>query len=119
MTEFATAREIVAILVIAAAQLFTARIEQAAGRRLPTLLSVAGGVAIGYVFVALLPKIGLYTGRIMAAEPDGPEILQYRLYLLGLAGLLLYFAADQYRARVPGTGPRSRCIRLSSAPTAR
>jgi hypothetical protein len=99
MPDFALAREAVAILIVAATHVFAARIERAAGRHLPTLLSVAGGVAVGYVFVALLPKMGIFTAKIVAEEPGGPEILQYRLYLLALAGLLLYFAADQYRSR--------------------
>jgi hypothetical protein len=104
MPDLALAREAAAILIVAATHVFAARIEKAAGRHLPTLLSVAGGVAVGYVFVALLPKMGIFSSRILAEEPGTPEILQYRLYLLGLAGLLLYFAADQYRSRGTASG---------------
>jgi hypothetical protein len=99
VNEWVTIRESIAILIIAATHVFSPRIEQAAGRHLRTLLSVAGGVAVGYVFVVLLPKMGLFTGKMMAAEAGSPEILQYRLYLFALAGLLVYFAADQYRLR--------------------
>lgn len=104
MPDLTLAREAVAILAVAATHVFAARIERAAGRHLPALLSVAGGVAVGYVFIALLPKMGIFSARIVADEPGSPEILQYRLYLLALAGLLLYFAADQYRSRGIATG---------------
>lgn len=97
MDELSTIRSAVAMLVIVAMHLLSARIEQAAGTRLRTLLSIAGGIAVGYVFVGLLPKLGVFTAKIVVAEPASPEFVQYRLYLLGLAGLLLYFAADRFR----------------------
>ena len=98
MDELSTIRSAIAMLVIVAMHLLSARIERTAGARLRTLLSVAGGIAVGYVFVGLLPKIGDYTAKIIAAEPASPGFMQYRLYLLSLAGLLLYFAADRFRA---------------------
>ena len=97
MYELSTIRSAIAMLVIVAMHLLSARIERAAGAQLRTLLAVAGGIAVGYVFVGLLPKIGVYTARIVAAEPASPEFVQYRLYLLSLAGLLLYFTADRFR----------------------
>jgi hypothetical protein len=98
MDGLSTLRSAVAMLVIVAMHLLSSRIERAAGARLRMLLSVAGGIAVGYVFVGLLPKIGVFTAKIVAAEPASPEFTQYRLYLLSLAGLLLYFAADRFRA---------------------
>ena len=97
MDELATIRSVIAMLVIVAMHAVSGRMEQAAGARLRTLLSIAGGIAVGYVFVGLLPKIGVSTAKIVAAEPASPEFLQYRLYLLSLLGLLLYFAADRFR----------------------
>ncbi len=104
MEELSTIRSAIAMLVIIAMHLLSGRIERTAGNRLGTLLSVAGGIAVGYVFVGLLPKIGTFTAKIVATEPAAPEFLQYRLYLLGLAGLLLYFAADRFRAGRAGSG---------------
>jgi len=97
MDELSTIRSAIAMLVIVAMHLLSARVERAAGARLRTLLSIAGGIAVGYVFVGLLPKLGVFTAKIVAAEPASPEFMQYRLYLLSLAGLLLYFAADRLR----------------------
>lgn len=97
-------RSAIAMAGIVAMHLLSPRIMDAAGRRLSMLLSIAGGVAVGYVFVGMLPKIGVYTAKIVAAEPQGPEILQFRLYLLSLAGFLVYFAADRFRARAARGG---------------
>ena len=105
MDDLSTIRSAIAMLVIVAMHLLSARVERAVGARLQTLLSVAGGIAVGYVFVALLPKIGVFTAKIVAAEPASPEFLQYRLYLLSLAGLLLYFAADRFRGGRGDSGP--------------
>lgn len=96
------AREAVAVLIVALTHLFATRIEKAAGRRLPLLLSLAGGIAVGYVFVALLPKMGYYTGLYMDAEPGRPDVGRLRLYLFGLLGFLVYFAADRFHARAEG-----------------
>ncbi|MGH8243418.1 MAG: hypothetical protein ACRETY_08735 [Steroidobacteraceae bacterium] len=52
--------------------------------------------------MALLPKMGVQTAHIVAAAPASAEFVQFRLYLVALAGLLLYFVVDRYRARAPG-----------------
>lgn len=103
MADLTLAREAAAIAIVAAAHLFAARIEAVAGTRLRQLLSFAGGVAVGYVFVALLPKMGYYTSEFLDAHPEGPGISQLRLYLFGLGGFLVYFAADRYRAKTDGS----------------
>ncbi len=102
MPDLTLLRQAAAILIVAAAHLFASRIERAAGRRLHPLLSLAGGIAVAYVFVALLPKMGHYTDLFLAANPGLPEISRLRLYLFGLLGFLVYFAADRYRARADG-----------------
>lgn len=52
--------------------------------------------------MGLLPKMGVQTAHIIAAAPESAEFLQFRLYLVALAGLLLYFVVDRYRAHAPG-----------------
>ncbi len=102
MPELTLAREAAAVLVVAAAHLFTGRIERAAGPQLHRLLSLAGGIAVGYVFVALLPKMGHYTDLALEADPAPGALDPLRLYLFGLLGFLVYFAADRYHARADG-----------------
>ncbi len=52
--------------------------------------------------MALLPKMGVQTAHIVTAAPERSEFFQFHLYLVALAGLLLYFVVDRYRARRPG-----------------
>ena len=54
-----------------------------------------GGIAIGYVFLYLLPKLSSYSQFIVLQNPDGWEFLHLRLYLLALFGLLIYLAIDR------------------------
>ena len=102
MADLTLAREALAIAIVAATHLGTARIDAAAGPRLRQLLSLAGGVAVGYVFVALLPKMGYYTRLFVDAHPENPDFGLLRLYLFGLLGFLVYFAADRYHAKSDG-----------------
>lgn len=102
MADLTLAREAVAIAIVAATHLGTARIEAVAGPRLRQLLSLAGGIAVGYVFVALLPKMGYYTGLFLDEHPENPDLGRLRLYLFGLLGFLVYFAADRYQAKSDG-----------------
>lgn len=102
MADLTLVREAVAVAIVAATHLFAARIEAAAGARLRQLLSLAGGIAVGYVFVALLPKMGYYTDLFRQAHPDAPDLSLLRLYLFGLLGFLVYFAADRYHAKADG-----------------
>ena len=102
MADLTLAREAAAVAIVAAAHLFATRIEAAAGARLRQLLSLAGGVAVGYVFVALLPKMGFYTSLFLQANPDMPDVVRLRLYLFALLGFLVYFAADRYHAKADG-----------------
>lgn len=98
MPDLTLLREAMAVLLLAAVHLFAGRIERAAGPQLPRLLSLSGGIAVGYVFVALLPKMGYYTRLAYEADASAPDLVQLRLYLFGLLGFLVYFAADRYQA---------------------
>ena len=50
----------------------------------------SGGVAVGYVTLYLLPKMTDFTLNVIRVEGPQWEILQYRLYLAFLLGLLGY-----------------------------
>ncbi|TDJ24237.1 MAG: hypothetical protein E2O58_06595 [Gammaproteobacteria bacterium] len=59
----------------------------------------SGGIAVGYVTLYLLPKMTDFTLTVIRTEGPQWEILQYRLYLAFLAGLLGYLILErtQYR----------------------
>lgn len=85
------------ILIVAAVQAGYPWIERRSGAHLSVLTALAGGVAVGYVALYLLPKIGDYTAAIVDARPDGRELLHYRLYYFFLGGLIFYFFIDRAR----------------------
>lgn len=86
---------LIGVGIVACVQVAYPWIERRAAGHLPRLVAVAGGVAVGYVALYLLPKIGDYTAALVAARPELPELLQYRLYLFFLAGLVVYFFIDR------------------------
>ena len=53
-------------------------------------VAFSAGIAIGYVFLYLMPKVAVYTHEILVTEPGRSEYAQLRLYLIALLGLLIY-----------------------------
>lgn len=86
---------LISVGIITSAQAAYPWVERRAGESLARITAVAGGIAVGYVALYLLPKIGDYTAALIANQPELPELLQYRLYLFFLAGLVFYFFVDR------------------------
>ena len=59
----------------------------------------SGGIAVGYVTLYLLPKMTDFTLNVIRAEGPQWEILQYRLYLAFLLGLLGYLMVERTHFR--------------------
>lgn len=88
----------IVVLLMAATYILYPRFEKAASAYLHQWIPFTGGVAIGYVFLYLLPKLSDYTNSITVDGVQGVwEILDYRVYLYGLAGFTFYYFVDQYR----------------------
>jgi hypothetical protein len=85
----------VAVLVIAATHIFFPAFDKATAKHRRLLLPFTAGIAIGYVFLYLLPKLSDYTALIIKESAFGWEFLHYRLYLLALVGFLVYLAIDR------------------------
>ena len=89
-----------AILLMAAAYILYPGFEKAASAYQHLWIPFTGGVAIGYVFLYLLPKLSDYTDSIRVDGVQGiREILDYRVYLYGLLGFVFYYFVDQYKAQ--------------------
>ncbi|TDI40339.1 MAG: hypothetical protein E2P02_17205 [Acidobacteria bacterium] len=103
------------ILVLALAGLHVAYpwLEERAARRRHIWVPVSAGIAIGYVFLYMLPKLSDYTRAIIAAEPSGAEFFHYRVFLFALFGFLFYFIVD--RDRLPGHPRAELATSLHSA----
>ena len=75
-------------------------------------LPLSAGVAIGYVFLYLLPKMARYSAAV------GGGAVDTQLYAWALAGLLVFYVVDRRRARRTGTGDiRDRWVQKSSNDT--
>lgn len=93
----------IVILLMAVAHLLYPSFEKAASSFQHLWIPFTGGVAIGYVFLYLLPKLSDYTYYIKVDAVQGTwEILDYRVYLYGLLGFTFYYFVDQYKAQENG-----------------
>ena len=79
-------------------------------------LSFAGGVAVAYVFVHLLPELHRHQGRIEERlEGDGLlAFLEAHVYLLALLGLVVFYGLE----RLVRSSSSSSSPRRSSSPAA-
>lgn len=68
------------------------------------LLSTGGGVAIAYVFVDLLPKLGKSDQIISKSISTIFPYFEKHAYLMALAGFLLFFIVSQSRSFLHGNG---------------
>ena len=89
----------IVVLLMATTYVLYPRFEKAASAYHHQWIPFTGGVAIGYVFLYLLPKLSDYTNSIRVDGVQGVwEILDYRVYIYGLAGFTFYYFVDQYRS---------------------
>ena len=86
---------LVAVAMVAGVDVCYPWIERRAGDHLHRLVALTGGVALGYVSLYMLPKIGDYTAGRVADQPELPELFQYGLYLYFLGGLVLYYFLER------------------------
>jgi hypothetical protein len=82
--------------------------QRAAGYR-HLWIPFCGGIALGYVALYMLPKLTDYTLAIRAGAPVS-LVLEYRVYLFVLAGLLAYLYAARLEVRA---SPATRVVRAS------
>ncbi len=88
----------ISAVLIAVIHLAYPRLEALATPYKPIWVPLAGGIAIGYVFLYLMPKLADYTQSATAyADPSLHEFGQYRIFFYALLGFALYFAVDQSR----------------------
>lgn len=57
-------------------------------------LSAAGGIAVSYVFLHLLPEVG--ESQEVIHEAGAFSFLSHHAYILALLGLILFYALDQH-----------------------
>ncbi|MGB7407954.1 MAG: hypothetical protein WA908_05570 [Pontixanthobacter sp.] len=58
-------------------------------------LSFAGGVAVGYVFLHVLPELGLHGGVFAETTGLSAHLAEAMVYTLSLAGLALFYGVER------------------------
>ena len=58
-------------------------------------LSFAGGVAVGYVFLHILPELGAHAGTFERATGFDTQMAEGLVYTLSLAGLALFYGLER------------------------
>jgi hypothetical protein len=98
---------------LALVHLFTPAMRFLSGTPRSAWLSIAGGVAVAYVFVHLLPELAAAQEDISRAAGDsGVHFAERHVYLIALAGLAAFYGLDKLAKRsrgqrLEGEAPRS------------
>jgi zinc transporter ZupT len=71
-------------------------------------LSFAGGVAVAYALMYLLPELGRHTQ--LARQHFGPGLSTHLVYAVSLSGLILFYGIDWYVERVEPDGEQSAAL---------
>jgi len=78
--------------------LFFPQLEIFLGRYWPSWVSTSGGLAVGYVFLYLLPKLTLAANSIIGQFPSYPQLSITIIYFFMLLGFISYWIIDVYSA---------------------
>lgn len=82
-------------LGFAAIHLFIGRLEWLESLPRNRFLSFAGGVAVSYIFLHVLPDLGAHAAEISADEAREPIRVESLIYGLGLLGLMVFFGLER------------------------
>ncbi len=96
-TDFRFWASVTSVLMLAGIQVAYPWFERQSKNHLARIRAFAGGIAVGYAALYLLPKIGDYAVSLGTSRPDLPELFQYRLYYFLLAGMVVYFLVHRRR----------------------
>lgn len=86
---------LVAALALCAVHLTAARLRFLDGTPRSRWLSAAGGVSVAYVFVHLLPELAEGQAAVEAAGGGALGAFEHGVYVLALAGLLVFYGAER------------------------
>lgn len=101
-------------LGFAAIHLFIGRLEWLESLPRNRFLSFAGGVAVSYVFLHVLPDLGAHSAEISSIAGRDPVRVESLVYGLGLLGLMVFFGLERrvrqsrQESRHRGEGDRMR-----------
>ncbi|MEJ8571144.1 hypothetical protein [Microbaculum marinum] len=86
---------LLAALAFIAVHLFIGRLRFLEGTPRHALLSVAGGVAVAYIFLHVLPELAAHQKTFARALELSDEAAEAWVYLVSLSGLLVFFGLER------------------------
>ncbi len=89
---------LLAVLALAAAHLFAAKLRFLGGTPRSVWLSAFGGVSVAYVFVHLLPELAEGQETLREAVRGGLGFLENHIYLIALLGLAVFYGVERTTA---------------------
>lgn len=94
---------LVAALLLALVHVVAPRLRFLGGTPRSVWLSIAGGVAVAYVFVHLLPELAASQERVGRAAADlGIGFAERHVYLIALTGLAVFYGLERLAKRSRG-----------------
>ncbi len=61
-------------------------------------LSVAGGIAVAYVFLHLLPELSEYQEQLQGKLGESLHFLEHHIYIIAMLGLAIFYGLEQLAA---------------------
>ncbi|CAN5359004.1 hypothetical protein BH24PSE2_BH24PSE2_03520 [soil metagenome] len=86
---------LLAVAVLAAMHLLAGQMKFLTNIPRSRWLSMAGGVAVAYVFVHLLPELSEHQKTIAEATLPGLIFIEHHVYLVALAGLVAFYGLER------------------------
>jgi hypothetical protein len=87
---------ILALFVLMSVHIFFPQFERVLTRRWPNWVSTSGGLAVGYVFIYLLPKLTVAANHTVDKFPNFPLLSITIIYFFMLLGFVSYWIIDLY-----------------------
>lgn len=95
---------LVVVAVLALAHVIAGRLKFLSGIPRSRWLSVAGGIAVAYVFVHLLPELAESQRVLTETLPDVVPFIEDHVYLMALVGLAAFYGVERGARRSSGDG---------------
>lgn len=107
-------RTFIGLFLILMMHMFYIPLSRRLNRIWPDWSVAAGGFAVGYVFLLLLPKLTLLANKSANVLPEHPMLAISLIYLSTLAGFLCYWAIDLFSADESRNQGRWRKLQVAS-----
>jgi hypothetical protein len=94
----------IAICILAYIHIFAGRIQFTGNIWHTRFLSMAGGVAVAYVFVELMPRLGVSQTTLQAISADIVPLKERHVYIVAFLGFLFFYGISRMPSKTAKNG---------------